>query len=75
MIKTMEAFGDRLLARFVPNITAKAEPCECSGVWSREIQCYCWCYISVRRTQSCYGCHYTYGACHDTWNFCMQGCY
>jgi hypothetical protein len=76
MIKTMERLGDRLLERFVPNVTANADPCECSGSWTREIQCYCNCGAgafgwSIRQKQHCSGCRLTYGSCYDTWHGCI----
>jgi hypothetical protein len=76
MVKVVEQLADRMLAKVVPNIVAQADPCECSGVWSREIQCYCYCGAgwagwSIRQTQSCSGCRLSYGPCHDTWAMCI----
>jgi hypothetical protein len=73
MIKMVESLGDRLLARLVPHVTAKAEPCECSGVWSRQLQCHCYCYVSVRQTQSCSGCRLSYSSCDATNYLCIAG--
>jgi hypothetical protein len=76
MIKMIETMGDRMLARFVPHVTAQAEPCECSGVWSRTINCYCACGNAIagawyRQTQSCSGCRLSYSSCsYDFWSFC-----
>ena len=76
MVKVVERLADRMLAQVVPNTVAQAEPCECGGVWSRWINCFCLCGAGsigtyVRQTQTCNGCRLSYGPCSDqTWNWC-----
>jgi len=43
MIRKIEALGDHLLAKVVPQVTAAAEPCDCIGQAGKEKRYWCKC--------------------------------
>ncbi len=61
MVKAFERAGERLLARFVPRVTAGAY---CTPGW---FGCF-WC------TGSCYRRKYIDFYCHESYDSCCAGC-